>query len=172
MLCSYVSDVQVAQTTGYNPHFTFPRSNLQTLTQQHATRPPMPAFYPRPAFYPSNSPSLALHPPNSSIHPLFQLQGRYPQIPAFNHNSFALGFHRSSPDLNIQQPNYTSILMNQPHLAHQPLTSNQSMFRSGMASYQQNSLFSHGPSPSQTYPVPYSGGLSSSVISGFQRLNQ
>ena len=132
----------------------------------------MPAFYPRPAFYPSNSPSLALYLPNSSIHPMFQLQGRYSQIPAFNHNSFALGFHRSSPDLNIQQLNYTSIPMNLPHPAHQPFTVNQSMLMSGMASYQQNSLFSHGPSPSQTYPVPYSGGLSSSVISGFQRLYQ
>ena len=103
---------------------------------------------------------------------MFQLQGRYSQIPAFNHNSFALGFHRSSPDLNIQQLNYTSIPMNLPHPAHQPFTVNQSMLMSGMASYQQNSLFSHGPSPSQTYPVPYSGGLSSSVISGFQRLYQ
>ena len=106
------------------------------------------------------------------MHPTFQYQGHYSQIPAFNNNSFRHEFHRNSPDLNIWQSNYSPYPVNQPHLAYQSFTSNQSTVMPGMTSYQRNSLISHGPPPSQTYPVPYGGGLSSPDISCFLPLNQ
>ena len=106
------------------------------------------------------------------MHPMLPSQGQYSQFPAFTHNSFHLGFHRNSQGLNIQQPNYSLYPVDQPPLLYQSFTSSQSMMMSDLTSYQRNSSFSHGPSPSQTYPVSYGGGSSSSDMSGFLPLNQ
>ena len=168
---SYVPDVQVAQTAGYTPFIPLPQHsllqpNIQTLTQQRT------AGLLRPAFFQNNNQSLALNPNNSPMHPMLPSQGQYSQFPAFTHNSFHLGFHRNSQGLNIQQPNYSLYPVDQPPLLYQSFTSSQSMMMSDLTSYQRNSSFSHGPSPSQTYPVSYGGGSSSSDMSGFLPLNQ